>query len=216
MGAADTFRRFVGSIYSAAAERIYEPVVVRGTFRLLGGSLNQAVAEQGRRAVRAAAGGPVLDMPVGTGYFTKEVARRHDGLVVGVDLAEGMVRRAQRVAREQNLQNLAIVRADAHRLPFRTGAFKSVLCSNGLQVIPGLEQTLAELARVLAPDGQFFASVVGLPFSSALPASVGEKLPAILRSERDLLRAMAQAGLDRGNTRRTRLAILVEASRASP
>lgn len=215
MGAADTLRRFVGSIYSVAAERIYEPIVVRGTFRLLGGTLNQAVAEQGRRAVRAAAGAPILDMPVGTGYFTQEVARRHDGLVVGVDLAEGMVRRAHRVAREHDLRNLAIVRADAHRLPFKGAAFRSVLCSNGLQVIPGLEQTLAELARVLAPNGQFFASVVGLPFSGALPSSVADKLPAILRSERDLLRAMAQAGLDRGNTRRTRLAILVEASRAA-
>ncbi|MGH2694356.1 MAG: class I SAM-dependent methyltransferase [Actinomycetota bacterium] len=216
MGAADNFRRLIGSIYSVAAERVYEPIVVRGTFRLLGGSLNEAVADQGRGAVAAAAGGPVLDMPVGTGYFTLEVARRHEGLVVGVDLAEGMVRRARRVARQHNLHNLAIVRADAHRLPFRTGAFGSVLCSNGLQVIPGLEQTLAELARVLAPDGKLFASVVGIPVSGALPPSFGERLPAILRSERDLLRAMARAGLDRGSTHRTRLAILVEASRAAP
>jgi SAM-dependent methyltransferase len=216
VSAADAFRRFVGSVYSVAAERVYEPIVVRGTFRLLGGSLNEAVAEQGRRAVSAAGGGPVLDMPVGTGYFTKEAARRHEGLVVGADLAEGMVRRAQRVARQHDLDSLAIVRADAHHLPFKTGAFSSVLCSNGLQVIPGLDRTLAELARVLAPDGKLFASVVGIPFSGALPTSLGQKLPAILRSERDLLRAMAEAGLDRANTRRTRLAILVEASRAAP
>jgi SAM-dependent methyltransferase len=213
MGATDVIKRFIGGVYSMAADRIYEPLVVRGSFRLLGGTLNDLVAEQGRRAVEVAGDGPILDMPVGTGYFTMAVARRHRGLVVGVDLAEGMVRHAQRVAREDGASNLAVVRADAHRLPFKDGAFPAVLCSNGLQVIPGLEPTLSELARVLSPTGTLFASVVGIPISGALPSSVGERLPAILRSERDLLRAMAQVGLARASARRTRMAIVVEAQR---
>jgi ubiquinone/menaquinone biosynthesis C-methylase UbiE len=186
---------------------------VRGSFRLLGGKLNDLVVEQGRRAIDEAGGGPILDMPVGTGYFTIEVARQHQGLVVGVDIAEGMVRHAHRAAREKGLANLTVVRADAHRLPFKDGAFPAVLCSNGLQVIPGLEPTLSELARVLSPTGTLFASVVGIPMSGALPTSVGEKLPAILRSERDLLRALAQVGLERASARRSRMATLIEAHR---
>ncbi|HEX2051270.1 MAG TPA: hypothetical protein VHJ34_11665, partial [Actinomycetota bacterium] len=54
--------RAVARIYSAAADRLYEPIVVRGAFPLFGGDLNAHVAEHGRRAVAAARGAPILDM----------------------------------------------------------------------------------------------------------------------------------------------------------
>lgn len=207
-------KRAVGGLYSAIAERVYEPLVVRGTFRLLGGDLNDRVIEQGRRAAAVADGRPILDMPVGTGFFTIAIARLHPGIVVGADIAEGMVRAAARAAAGAATPNLVTVRADAHSLPFRDGAFAVVVCANGLQVIPGLAPTLAELARVLAPDGRMFASVVGLPVSGALPAGAAARLPALLRSPRDLVAAFAAAGLTVVAVRRARLAHLVEAERS--
>ncbi len=122
-------KKAIGGIYSFAAERFYEPVVVRGTFRLMGGRLNQYVLEQGRRAVELGGGRPILDMPVGTGYFTLEVAKRHTGIVVGTDIAGGMVQQAQRSARRVGLSSFVAVQADAHRLPFADRSFEVVLCS---------------------------------------------------------------------------------------
>ena len=90
-------KRRVRNIYSWAADRVYDPVVINGAFRVFGGSLNDLVREQGRAALASADGGPILDMPVGTAYFASEVARSYEGLVVGVDIAEGMVREARRV-----------------------------------------------------------------------------------------------------------------------
>ncbi len=200
-------KKIVAGIYSRAARSLYEPLVVHGSFPLLGGDLNERVAEQGRQAVRVAAGRPILDMPVGTAYFTEAVARAHGGLVVGVDIAEGMVR----AAAGRRLPNLAAVQADAHHLPFEDGAFGAILCTNGLQVIPGLRPAVRELARVLAPGGTLFVSVVGLPLGAFLPRPTADRLPTMLARRTRVADELERAGLRVSETGRQRLATLYEA-----
>jgi ubiquinone/menaquinone biosynthesis C-methylase UbiE len=199
-------QKIVAGIYSAGAKRLYEPLVVHGSFRLLGGRLNDLVVEQGRRAVDAAAGGPILDVPVGTAYFTSAVARAHPGLVAGVDIAEGMARKAARVARDEGLSNLTVVQASAHDLPFPDEAFRAVLCTNGLQVIPDLRRAVEELARVLAPGGTLFVSVLGVP----LPY---RSLPTFLATAR-VATELERTGLRIRRVTRTRLATVVDATKA--
>lgn len=211
----DFAKKTIASIYSRAAKTLYEPIVVKRAFPLFGGDLNDLVLEQGRRAVRAAKGRPILDMPVGTAYFTLSMARLHDGLVVGVDIAEGMVKKAKDVARNTRVDNLSAVQADAHNLPFKTGSFGSILCTNGLQVIPGLSESVAELVRVLAPGGRLYLSVVTLPLGAAIPARAAEHLPTLLKSRRDILKALTDERLDITSIERNRLALLVEATKPS-
>jgi SAM-dependent methyltransferase len=206
-------KKAIGGIYSAAADRLYEPVVVRFGFPLLGGDVNALAEAQGRRAVAAAAGRPILDMPVGTAYFTVRAARLHDGLVVGTDIAEGMVRATKRAAMEAGTTNLAAVRADAHALPFSDGAFGAILCTNGLQVIPNLDASLAELARVLAPDGTMYTSIIAVPLGRALPPRAAEHLPTLLKSRREMTGAFARAGLEVRSIASNRFALLMEAAR---
>lgn len=196
-------QKVIAAIYSGAAKRLYEPLVVHGSFRLLGGRLNELVAEQGRRAVEVAAGSPILDVPVGTAYFTRAVARAHPGLVVGVDIAEGMVRESAAMARREGLTNLSLVQASAHALPFPDGTFKAILCTNGLQVIPNLHAAVAELARVLAPDGTLFVAVLGLPFR-------GKSLPTAFATK-NVTDALKGAGLQLRYPERTRLATVYNA-----
>ncbi|HEX2050725.1 MAG TPA: class I SAM-dependent methyltransferase, partial [Actinomycetota bacterium] len=204
--------RAVARIYSAAAGRLYEPLVVRRAFPLFGGDLNAHVAEHGRRAVAAAAGGgPILDMPVGTACFTTAVAAAHPGLVAGVDIAPGMVRAAAAAASRAGTPNLAVVCADAHALPFADGAFGAVVCSNGLQVIPGARGAVAELARVLAPGGKLFVTVVGVPVGAALPRGAAARLPVVMRGRRDVVALLDDAGLRVTSSARDRLALVVEA-----
>lgn len=210
MAGSDRAKRRIGGLYSWAADRIYDRVVVNGAFKLFGGDLHDLVRDQGRRAVITAGGGPILDMPVGTAYFTTEVARHYPGLVVGVDIAEGMVREAQRVARSAGAA-LEVVQADAHALPFANNTFPAVLCSNGLQVIPGLEEATRELARVLAPGGILYVSVITL--AMPLPAGARHRLPTMMRPSEDVAAALARAGLTPRTTRRERLATLIEATK---
>lgn len=213
MGRRDVVQRAIQGIYSKTADSLYERLVVRGSFPLLGGDLNDLVFEQGRRAVATAAGRPILDMPIGTGYFALAAARRHTGIVVGTDIAEGMVAKASREARAAGVSNLAVVQADAHHLPFATGAFGSVLCSNGLPVIPGLHETVEELARVLAPGGRLYVSALTLPLARALPDETAERLPTMLKSRREIARALTQAGVELTSITRNRLALLFEATK---
>jgi phosphatidylethanolamine/phosphatidyl-N-methylethanolamine N-methyltransferase len=115
-----------------------------------------AVMAPGRRAAVAAAqcrGGLILDVGVGTGLelpmFDAKVS------VVGVDLSEPMLRRAQtRAAREKLLQVAGLCVMDATRLAFPSGAFDSVVAPYVLTVVPDPAATLDELARVVKPGGE--------------------------------------------------------------
>jgi SAM-dependent methyltransferase len=212
MASGDRAKRFVAAIYSRSAERLYEPLVVRTGFPLFGGDINDLVLEQGRNAVAVAGDRPILDMPVGTAYFTKEMATRTSAPVIGVDIAEGMVQKAARTGISAGLTNLFALQADAHRLPFPDGTFGAILCTNGLQVIPGLTETVTELARVLADDGTLFVSVVTFPLGRLLPRAAAGHLPTLLRSRRDVEDELRKAGLRVAGSRMNRLAFLIEAS----
>jgi SAM-dependent methyltransferase len=211
----EPLRRVIGRAYSLVADNLYEPVVVKGAFRLFGGDLNALVLEQGRHAVRAADGRPILDLPVGTGFFTMAMGQGSTGLVVGADLAWGMVRHSARDARAGGVENLVTVQADAHNLPFRDQTFAAVVCSNGLQVMPGLERNLAELARVLADDGTLFVSVVSVPLSAVLPDSASDHLPVLLRSGRDIAATIGGGVLRITKVSRSRFAWLIEARKTA-
>ncbi len=204
-------KRLIGGVYSVMAKRLYEPIVVRRAFPLFGGDLQTPVLAQGRHAVEVAAGRPLLDMPVGTAFFTIQTARQHAGLIVGADIARGMVAEAKTRAGRAGIANLATVQADAHDLPFGDGTFTAILCTNGLQVIPGLGRALDEISRVLAPDGVLYTSVVHLPVGALLPGPAAAHLPTLLSSRRSLTAAFGAAGLRVISVTRQRLATLVEA-----
>lgn len=204
-------KRAIGVFYSLSANRLYEPLIVKGAFPFFGGDLNRLAAEQGRQAVSAAAGGPILDVPVGTGFFTLHVARAHEGTVLGTDYARGMVEETLKAARSAGHDNLVVVQSDIHHLPFRTGTFAATLCTNGLQVIPGLTPSTRELARTLKAGGELYVSVISLPLSALLPGAARNRLPNFLRSGRDVAGALERAGLTIKSVRRSRLATLIEA-----
>jgi len=208
------WKRIVGGAYSAIADNIYEPLVVQGAFRVFGKHLHDTIKLRGRRAADLAAGKPILDMPVGTGYFILDTAAQHDGVVVGVDIAEGMVLEAKAAAKRAGVTNLVALRGDAHRLPFETGSFAVVLCWNGLQVIPGIEPTVVELARVLAPGGTMFVSTVNLPLGDALSDRAGRRMPPIFSGRRRFERALTDSGLRVTAVEKDRLATIFTAEKS--
>ena len=213
MRIADRAQRAVGAVYSWTSDKVYERLVVNAGFRLFGGMLNDLVFDQGVRAVAAAGGRPILDVPVGTAYFTTAVAGRHQSVVVGADLAWGMVAESARAAQRASTPSLALVQAEIHRLPFEDGCFGAVLCTNGLQVMPDLRGALSELARVLGSRGVLMVSVIVAPAGALMPPAAESRLPTLLRSGASIASEISAAGLTVGSVTRSRLAYLIEATK---
>ncbi|MBA2312646.1 MAG: methyltransferase domain-containing protein [Actinobacteria bacterium] len=206
-------QNLIASGYSASASGLYDKIVVGRAFRLFGGELARALASQGARAIEIAGHQPVLDMPVGTGHFTLQWAGAHPGVVAGVDIARGMVEVARRGAMRKDLSNFSAVQADAHRLPFASEAFGAVLCTNGLQVIPDPEPAVRELARVMAPSGVLFLSVITVPLGALVPPAIARHMPPFLIARRDVENMLQEAGLELRAFARQRAAMLMEAGK---
>jgi phosphatidylethanolamine/phosphatidyl-N-methylethanolamine N-methyltransferase len=115
-----------------------------------------AVLRPGRRAAAAAInrlGGRVLDVGVGTGLELPMFAAGVE--IVGIDLSEPMLRRAQaRVAagRLADVAGLAVM--DAMKLGFGDAAFDAAVAPYVLTVVPDPESVLDEIARVVRPGGE--------------------------------------------------------------
>lgn len=204
-------KRIISEIYSVTADKLYEPIVVRGTFRMFARDLEELVGRQGRRALEAAGDGPILDVPIGTAHFTARFAREHRGPVIGVDIAHGMVVKTMQRAAEESLENLRAVEADAHALPFKAGSFPAIMCSNGLQVMPGLDLLLRELHRVLGAGGVMLVSVVNVPLGRLFPDAASEHLPTMFKSREAMVSSIDRAGFSIVALSTSRLATLVEA-----
>ncbi|HUB65344.1 MAG TPA: class I SAM-dependent methyltransferase [Methylocella sp.] len=114
------------------------------------------VLRPGRKAAAAAAdrrGGCVLDVGVGTGLELPMFNRRTR--LIGVDLSEPMLQRAQtRLHAEAlgNVEGLGVM--DAARLGFQDGYFDAVVAPYVLTVVPEPHASLDEFARVVKPGGE--------------------------------------------------------------
>jgi SAM-dependent methyltransferase len=113
--------------------------------------------------------GPVLELGCGTGRVTMPLA--HEGVhVVGIDRsAEMLLRARRRVRRQRRGQRPDLLRGDIRHLPFADAGFQMVVAPYGiLQSLLSerdLKATLAEVGRVVEPDGIF-----GLELVADLPS----------------------------------------------
>ncbi len=106
-----------------------------------------------------AAGSRILDICTGTGAVALRAqgTTGPDGVAVGLDFSEGMIRKACKKARRASLIGVYFVVGDAARLPFRSGAFEAMTCSHAMyELSPEVRnRALEEAHRVLRPGGRF-------------------------------------------------------------
>ncbi len=103
----------------------------------------------------------VLDLGCGSGLYTVELARRvgDNGRVYAVDLQAPLVEQArQRVAQAGLSQQVDFHCAGAYRLPLPDASIDLALLIATLPQIPNKLLALAELSRVLKPDGRMVIS----------------------------------------------------------
>ncbi len=138
-----------------------------------------SVAQDVARALPA---GRVLDVASGPGHLAVHIARLAPGAhVVSLDISPTMVLLAARHAQQAGLQErVHAVCADAHRLPFRDGSFDLVVSTLGVHHWRSPSEALAEIYRVLRPDGEswnYDARLVGLSAQEVQEVVAGTPFP---------------------------------------
>jgi len=107
-----------------------------------------------RRQILALAKGDVLEAGVGTGINLQYYNPQQVSSYTGIDLSESMLQQARRKAAQAGLpQATSFQQADVQSLPFEDGAFDTVVDTFSLCVYPDPAQALAEMRRVVRPDG---------------------------------------------------------------
>lgn len=144
-----------------------------------GNQVFSAIHKSGHKAIsrwREAEARPgwTCDLGCGTGYhyqFVKSLDR-----YIGVDIRLESLRRIRSL-----FPNAFLIQANSCALPFRDGAFATIVSIYALEHIYHLSQTIDEADRVLENGGRL---LIGLPCEGGLPWTLGRKLT----SERDMSR----------------------------
>jgi phosphatidylethanolamine/phosphatidyl-N-methylethanolamine N-methyltransferase len=115
-----------------------------------------ALFDRGRQAAIAAAervGGRILEVGVGTGISLPGYSARNR--IIGIDLSEAMLRKAQRRVADLSLTNVEKLEImDAEHLSFPDASFDVVVANHVISTVPNPEVALDECARMLRPGGE--------------------------------------------------------------
>jgi ubiquinone/menaquinone biosynthesis C-methylase UbiE len=90
----------------------------------------------------------VFDLACGQGYCAIRASEK-GAEAIGIDLSENMIELAKKLA-----PNADFKVGDAEELPFGDGEFDVVLINFGMLHFPNPEKVLAEVFRVLKPNGK--------------------------------------------------------------
>jgi demethylmenaquinone methyltransferase/2-methoxy-6-polyprenyl-1,4-benzoquinol methylase len=108
----------------------------------------------------------VLDVATGTADLLLALFRKNKRVTsgVGVDLSPRMLRLAQRKSAARKLHStVSFIRADALRLPFSDQSFDAVTIGFGIRNVADVPKALAEMYRVLKPEGRVLILEFSLP-----------------------------------------------------
>lgn len=111
----------------------------------------------------------VLDVATGTGLVARDIIRRHEARVIGLDQSAEML--TQAAARRE--PGFGLVRGDGQRLPFADTSFDAVTFTYLLRYVDDPAATIAELARVLRPGGVMGSIEFGVPSSALVRGAWG-------------------------------------------
>ena len=135
---------------------------VTGKFDRFTERFTGAIASRVVECARLTSGERVLDVGSGTGVITFQAATRiaPGGTIVGIDLSEGMLRKArEKSAQAGSTGPVSFLKMDAEALEFPDGAFDCVLSLYALRHFPRPHVALAEMRRVLRPGGRAVVAV---------------------------------------------------------
>ena len=109
-----------------------------------------------RSVLRPRVGERILEVGVGTGYYSLDLAEwvGGAGTIELFDLQREMLDHVAERAGERGLGNLVATQGDATDLPYEDGSMDAVVLTAVLGEIPDREAAVAEISRVLRPGGR--------------------------------------------------------------
>ncbi|MBK5220770.1 MAG: methyltransferase domain-containing protein [Thermoleophilia bacterium] len=112
--------------------------------------------ERLREVLRPEPGERLLEIGVGTGYYSLEMAEwvGPDGTLELFDLQQEFLDHTLRAAAERDLTNLVPTQGDATALPYEDASVDAVVLTAVLGEIPDSLAALREIRRVLKPAGR--------------------------------------------------------------
>jgi ubiquinone/menaquinone biosynthesis C-methylase UbiE len=116
---------------------------------------HQAICRQVSEAVPG--GGRILEVAPGPGYLAIELARLGKYQVVGLDISKSFVEIAQTKAQEAGVM-VEFRHGNASNMPFEANTFDFVVCVAAFKNFTEPVPAIAEMYRVLKPDGKALIS----------------------------------------------------------
>ncbi len=112
---------------------------------------------------------PILDVGSGTAQIPIEFCRQSaHGSIIGIDLAEHMLQLGRKNIDEAGFAaRIRLELANARSLPYDAGSFPAVISNSIIHHIPEPYVALAEMARVVMPEGTLFIRDLLRPIDEA-------------------------------------------------
>ena len=113
----------------------------------------------------------VLDVCTGTAGVALEIARHHNGQIVGLDVSHSMLEAGLGAVEERSLDGrVQLIQGRAEHLPFPDETFDTVVFTYLLRYVQEPDVTIRELSRVLKPGGELLSLEFGIPENSWIKA----------------------------------------------
>jgi ubiquinone/menaquinone biosynthesis C-methylase UbiE len=165
------------------------------------------ITEKTIRLMDLRPGERVLDLGCGAGWATRLLARRVAAgpdisvNVVGLDVSDEMIRRAQAIPAE--FENISYVCGSAQKIPGPDNFFDKVLSVESFYYYPDQDLVLHELFRVTAPRGRMFI-LINLYKDNHYSLQWVDKLkvPVHVRSEAEYIALIRKHGFEQVEARR--------------
>lgn len=96
--------------------------------------------------------GKILEVAIGTGLHAFEICD-YVKSINAIDISPEMIKVANEKQKQRNISNIVFEEGDSCNLAFEDETFDVVIASNVLHLLFDPEKSLAEIRRVLKPDG---------------------------------------------------------------
>jgi len=106
----------------------------------------------------------ILDIATGTGDLAISLAKTNAHKIIGLDISDGMLEVGRKKIVAKHLEDkISMVLGDSEYLPFEDNSFDAITVAFGVRNFETLEKGLAEILRVLKPEGVFVILETSVP-----------------------------------------------------
>jgi demethylmenaquinone methyltransferase/2-methoxy-6-polyprenyl-1,4-benzoquinol methylase len=117
----------------------------------------------------------ILDIATGTGDLAISLAETSAKEIIGLDISDGMLEVGRKKIKTKSLDGVInMVIGDSEDLPFEDNTFDAITVAFGVRNFMNLKKGLAEILRVLKPNGIFVILETSVPTKT--PFKQGYKL----------------------------------------